>query len=188
MISEVMKDAEERMHKAVEALRREYASIRAGRANPSVLDKVMVEYYGTPTPINQLANISAPEPRMIVIQSWDKTVLPAIERAIMKSDLGLNPSSDGTVIRLMIPQLTADRRIELVKKVKKEAEEARVAVRNVRRDVNDKLKKLEKDHGDHGASEDEVKRAQDEVQKMTDKIIKDIERVMETKESEITEV
>lgn len=183
MISEVMKDAEERMKKAVEALRREFTSIRAGRANPSVLDKITVEYYGTPTPINQLANISAPEPRMIVIQSWDKTILPAIEKAIMKSDLGLNPSSDGTVIRIMIPQLTADRRAELVKKVKKEAEEARVAVRNVRRDINDKLKKLEKD-----ASEDEVKRAQDEVQKMTDKFIKDIERVLETKESEITEV
>ncbi|SPF54916.1 ribosome recycling factor [Candidatus Desulfosporosinus infrequens] len=185
MITEVIKDAEERMHKGVDALRREYATIRAGRANPSVLDKVMVEYYGTPTPISQLANISAPEPRMLVIQSWDRTVLPAIEKAIMKSDLGLNPSSDGTVIRLIIPQLTAQRRAELVKKVKKEAEEARVAVRNVRRDVNDKLKKLEKDHD---ASEDDIKRAQEDVQKMTDKIIKEIEHVMETKESEITEV
>jgi len=185
MITDAIKDAEERMHKGVDALRREYSTIRAGRANPSVLDKVMVEYYGTPTPISQLANISAPEPRMIVIQSWDKTVLPAIEKAIMKSDLGLNPSSDGTVIRLIIPQLTAERRVELVKKVKKEAEEARVAIRNVRRDVNDKLKKLEKDHE---ASEDEVKRAQEDVQKMTDKIIKEIEHVMETKESEITEV
>jgi ribosome recycling factor len=185
MISEVIKDAEERMHKGVDALRREYAAIRAGRANPSVLDKVMVDYYGTPTPINQMANISAPEPRMLVIQAWDKSVLPAIEKAIMKSDLGLNPSSDGTVIRLMIPQLTAERRVELVKKVKKEAEEARIAVRNVRRDVNDKLKKLEKDHL---ASEDEIKRAQEDVQKMTDKIIKEIEHVMETKESELTVV
>ena len=185
MISEVIKDAEERMHKGVDALRREYATIRAGRANPSVLDKVMVEYYGAPTPISQLANISAPEPRMLVIQSWDKSVLPAIEKAIMKSDLGLNPSSDGTVIRLIIPQLTAQRRAELVKKVKKEAEEARVSIRNVRRDVNDKLKKLEKDHD---ASEDDIKRAQEDVQKMTDKIIKEIEHVMETKESEITEV
>ena len=185
MIVEVIKDAEERMHKGVDALRREFATIRAGRANPSVLDKVMVEYYGTPTPINQLANISAPEPRMLVIQAWDRTVIPAIEKAIMKSDLGLNPSSDGTVIRLNIPQLTAERRLELVKKVKKEAEEARVSVRNVRRDVNDKLKKLEKDHE---ASEDEIKRAQEDVQKMTDKIIKEIEQVMETKESEITEV
>ncbi|GAB6154499.1 ribosome recycling factor [Desulfosporosinus burensis] len=185
MISEIIKDADERMHKGIDALRKEYATIRAGRANPSVLDKVMVEYYGAPTPINQLANISAPEARMLVIQAWDKSVLPAIEKAIMKSDLGLNPSSDGIVIRLMIPQLTAERRAELVKTVKKKAEEARVAVRNVRRDVNDHLKKLEKDHE---ASEDEVKRAQDDVQKMTDKMIKEIERVLETKESEITQV
>lgn len=185
MITEIIKDADERMHKGIDALRKEYATIRAGRANPSVLDKVMVEYYGAPTPINQLANISAPEARMLVIQAWDKSVLPAIEKAIMKSDLGLNPSSDGVVIRLMIPQLTADRRAELVKTVKKKAEEARVAVRNVRRDVNDQLKKLEKDHD---ASEDEVKRAQDDVQKMTDKMIKEIERVLETKESEITQV
>ncbi|KLU64758.1 MULTISPECIES: ribosome recycling factor [Desulfosporosinus] len=185
MISEVIKDAEERMRKGVDALRKEYGSIRAGRANPNVLDKVTVEYYGAPTPINQLANVSAPEPRLLVIQPWDRSVLPAIEKAILKSDLGLNPSSDGSVIRLLIPQLTAERRAEIVKKVKKEAEDARVAVRNVRRDVNDKLKKLEKDHE---ASEDEVKRAQDEVQKITDRIIKEIEHVMETKESEITEV
>lgn len=185
MISEVLKEAEERMHKSIDALRKEYATIRAGRANPSVLDKVMVDYYGSPTPVNQLANISAPEPRMLVIQAWDKSVLPAIEKAIMKSDLGLNPSSDGTVIRLLIPQLTAERRTELVKTVKKKAEEARVAIRNVRRDVNDQLKKLEKDHL---ASEDEIKRAQDDVQKMTDKMIKELDHVMETKENEITEV
>lgn len=184
MISKVLKDAEERMQKGVDALRREYASIRAGRANPSILDKVMIDYYGTPTPINQLANISAPEPRLLVIQAWDKSVLPTIEKAILKSDLGLNPSSDGTVIRLIIPQLTAERRLELVKKVKKEAEEARVAVRNVRRDVNDKLKKLKNQE----VSEDEIKRAQEEVQKITDKFIKEIDRVMETKESELTEV
>lgn len=185
MISEVLRDAEDRMHKGVDALRREYATIRAGHANPSVLDKIMVEYYGAPTPISQLANISVPEARMLVISPWDRTVLPAIEKAIMKSDLGLNPSSDGIVIRLNIPQLTAERRVELVKKVKKEAEEARVGARNVRRDVNDKLKKLEKDHV---ASEDEIKKAQEDVQKLTDKIIRDIEHVMETKESEITEV
>ncbi|MGI6119028.1 MAG: ribosome recycling factor [Desulfosporosinus sp.] len=185
MINEILKDAEERMQKGVDVLRREYASIRAGRANPSILDRVTVDYYGAPTPINQLANISAPEPRLLVIQAWDRNVLPAIEKAIMKSDLGLNPSSDGTVIRLIIPQLTAERRLELVKKVKKEAEEARVAVRNVRRDVNDKLKKLEKDHQ---TSEDEIKRAQEDVQKLTDKIIKDIDHVMEIKEREITEV
>lgn len=185
MIAEVIRDAEERMHKGVDVLRREYAVIRAGRANPSLLDRIMVEYYGAPTPIKQLTNISAPEARLLVLQPFDKSVLPDIERAIMKSDLGLNPSNDGTVIRLNIPQLTAERRLELVKKVKKEAESARVAVRNVRRDVNDKLKKMEKDHE---ASEDEVKKAQDDVQKMTDKIIKEIDQVMATKESEITEV
>lgn len=119
MIAEVLRDAEERMLKGVDVLRKEYATIRAGRANPGILDKVMVEYYGAPTPINQLANISAPEPRLLVIQAWEKSVLPAIERAIMKSDLGLNPSSDGVVIRLIIPQLTAERRVELVKKLKK---------------------------------------------------------------------
>lgn len=185
MIADVIRDAEERMHKGVEVLRREYAAVRAGRANPGLLDRIMVDYYGAPTPVKQLANISAPEPRMLVIQPFDKTVVPDIERAIMKSDLGLNPSNDGAVIRLNIPQLTAERRQELVKKIKKDAESARVAIRNVRRDVNDKLKKMEKDHE---ASEDEIKKAQDEVQKTTDKIIKEIDQVMATKESEITEV
>lgn len=185
MISEVLKDTEERMHKGVESLRKEYTLIRAGRANPSMLERVTAEYYGTPTPINQLANISVPEPRMLVIQPWDKSALPAIEKGIMKSDLGLNPSSDGAVIRLIIPQLTSERRTELVKTVKKKAEEARVAVRNIRRDTNDQLKKLEKDHS---ASEDEVKRAQEDVQKMTDKFIKEIDQTMEAKENEITEV
>ncbi|WP_206810213.1 ribosome recycling factor [Paradesulfitobacterium ferrireducens] len=185
MISDVLKEADERMHKAVDALRKEYGTIRAGRANPSLLDKVLVDYYGTPTPVNQLANISVPEPRMLVIQPWDKSSLPTIEKAILKSDLGLNPSSDGTVIRILIPQLTAERRTELVKTVKKKAEDARVAVRNVRRDVNDHLKKAEKDHS---ASEDEVKRAQEDVQKLTDKIIKDIDHILDVKEKEITEV
>ncbi|NMA68617.1 MAG: ribosome recycling factor [Desulfitobacterium sp.] len=184
MTSEFIKDAEDRMQKAVEALKREYTTIRAGRANPGILERVTVEYYGTPTPINQLANISVPEPRMLVIQPWDKSSLPLIEKAILKSDLGLNPSSDGTVIRLIIPQLTADRRAEIVKTVKKKAEEARVAVRNIRRDTNDSLKKLEKD----GLSEDEIKRAQDDVQKMTDKYVKEIDRIMDTKEKEIIEV
>ncbi|MEA4901487.1 ribosome recycling factor [Desulfitobacterium sp.] len=185
MINEVLKDAEERMHKGVESLRREYTVIRAGRATPSLLDRVMVEYYGTPTPINQLANISVPEPRMLVLQPWDRSVLPAVEKAIMKSDLGLNPSSDGNVIRLIIPQLTAERRNELVKTVKKKAEDARVVIRNIRRDVNDQIKKLEKDHT---ASEDDAKRAQEDVQKMTDKFIKEIDRIMDTKEQEIMEV
>lgn len=185
MIPDIMKETEERMQKGIEALRREFGTIRAGRANPSLLDKVVVEYYGAPTPINQLANISIPEPRMLVLQPWDKSSLPALERAILKSDLGLNPSSDGTVIRIIIPQLTAERRAELVKTVKKKAEEARVAIRNVRRDAIEHLKKLEKDHT---ASEDEVKRAQDDVQKLTDKTIKDVDHILEVKEKEITEV
>lgn len=185
MINDVLKEAEDRMLKAVEALKREYATIRAGRANPNMLDKITVEYYGTQTPVNQLANISVPEPRMLTIQPWDKSSLPMIEKAILKSDLGLNPSSDGTVIRLLIPQLTAERRTEIVKTVKKKAEDSRVAVRNIRRDSNDELKKLEKDHT---ASEDEVKRAQDDVQKMTDKFVKEIDRIMGTKEKEIMEV
>ncbi|AGA70010.1 ribosome recycling factor [Desulfitobacterium dichloroeliminans LMG P-21439] len=185
MISDVLKEAEDRMVKAGESLKREYTTIRAGRANPNMLDRISVEYYGTQTPVNQLANISVPEPRILVIQPWDKTSLPMIEKAILKSDLGLNPSSDGTVIRLIIPQLTAERRTEIVKTVKKKAEEARVAVRNIRRDGNDSLKKVEKDHA---ASEDEVKRAQDDVQKMTDKHIKEIDRIMDAKEKEIMEV
>lgn len=185
MINDVLNDAEERMRKGIDVLKKEYATIRAGRANPNMLDKIAVEYYGTPTPLNQLANISVPEPRVLAIQPWDKSTLPLIEKAILKSDLGLNPSSDGSIIRLIIPQLTAERRTEIVKSVKKKAEEARVAVRNIRRDTNDHLKKLEKDHT---ASQDEVKRAQDDIQKMTDKYVKEIDRIMETKEKEIMEV
>lgn len=185
MISEVLQDAEDRMRKGIDVLKREYATIRAGRANPNILDKITVEYYGTPTPVNQLANIAVPESRMLTIQPWDRTSLPMIEKAILKSDLGLNPSSDGVVIRLIIPQLTAERRVEIVKTVKRKAEESRVAIRNIRRDSNDQLKKLEKDHT---SSEDEVKRAQDDVQKMTDKCIKEIDHIVETKEQEIMSI
>jgi ribosome recycling factor len=184
MIPEILKESEERMRKGVEALRKEFGTIRAGRANPGILEKVNVDYYGTPTPVNQLANISVPEPRLLLVQPWDKSSLPAIEKAILKSDLGFNPSSDGTVIRIIIPQLTAERRVELVKGVKKKAEEARVVIRNIRRDTNEQLKKMGKEH----ASEDEVKRAQDNVQKMTDKYVKEIDSVTEIKEKEITEV
>ncbi|MDD2234046.1 MAG: ribosome recycling factor [Desulfitobacteriaceae bacterium] len=184
MITNVLKGAEERMHKGVDSLRKEFGTIRAGRANPSILDKVSVDYYGTPTPVNQLANISVPEPRLMLIQPWDKSSLSAIEKAILKSDLGFNPSSDGTVIRIIIPQLTAERRVELVKTVKKKAEEARVAIRNIRRDINEQLKKMGKEH----ASEDDIKRAQEKVQKMTGKFIKEIDSITEIKEKEITEV
>jgi len=144
MIEEILMDSEDRMQKTIEVLRKDFASLRAGRANPAILDKVQVDYYGVPTPINQMANVSAPEARLLVIQPWDKTVIPTIEKAILKSDLGLNPSNDGTVIRIAIPQLTQERRKELVKTTKKKAEDAKVGIRNIRRDANEHLKSLEK--------------------------------------------
>lgn len=184
-IKEIISGHEDKMKKALDALRREYASLRAGRATPSLLDKVTIDYYGTPSPINQVANISVPEPRMIVIQPWEKSMLATIEKAIMKSDLGLTPSNDGSVIRLSIPQLTQQRRGELVKIVHKKAEESRVAIRNLRRDGNDAVKKLEKDKA---ISEDEAKKAQDDIQKITDKYIKEVDHIMAAKEKEIMEV
>jgi ribosome recycling factor len=185
MLKETIHEAEERMKKSLELLRKEYATLRAGRANPSILDKIQVEYYGTPTPLNQMANISAPEPRLLTIQPWDKSVIGQIEKAILKSDLGLNPSNDGNIIRIAIPQLTQERRGELVKVVKKKAEETKVSIRNVRRDTNDKIKSLEKSKT---VSEDEAKKGQDDAQKMTDKYIKEVDRVLEVKEKEIMEV
>lgn len=184
-IKEIHVSYEERMQKALDALRKELAALRAGRATPALLDKITVDYYGTPTPVNQVANIAVPEPRMITIQPWEKTMVGPIEKAIMKSDLGLTPNSDGTVIRLSIPQLTQQRRTELVKMVHKKAEESRVAIRNLRRDANDAIKKLEKDKL---VSEDETKKAQDDVQKLTDKYIKEVDRIMAAKEKEIMEV
>ncbi|KUO66066.1 MAG: ribosome recycling factor [Gracilibacter sp. BRH_c7a] len=185
MITDIMNEAEDRMRKTVEVLRKELASVRAGRANPGMLEKITVDYYGTPTPVNQLANISVPESRMLIIQPWDKTSMPAIEKAILKSDLGLTPSNDGVVIRLTIPQLTAERRTEIVKTVKKKAEENRVAVRNIRRDLIDDIKKVEKEKV---VSEDEAKKGQEKAQKLTDKYIKDIDDVLDKKEKEIMEV
>jgi ribosome recycling factor len=185
VLKEVIKEAEEKMKKSIEILRKDYSTLRAGRANPAILDKVLVEYYGTPTPINQLANIAAPEPRLLTIQPWDKTVVPAVEKAILKSDLGLNPSSDGSVIRIVIPQLTQERRVELVKLIKKKAEECRVSIRNVRRETNERIKGLEKNKT---ISEDESKKGQEDVQKMTDKYIKEVDHVLEAKEKEIMEV
>ncbi len=182
---EVYTAHEEKMKKALEAVRRDMASIRTGRATPALLDKITVDYYGTPTPVNQVANISVPEPRIIVIQPWEKTMLSPIEKAILKSDLGLMPNSDGVVIRLAIPQLTQDRRAEYVKMLHKKAEEGRVVVRNVRRDANDALKKMEKDHT---ISEDELKKAQDDMQKLTDRFIKEIDQAAVVKEKEIMEV
>lgn len=185
MLKEIFSAQDERLRKSVEALKRDYASLRAGRATPALLDRVSVDYYGTPTPVNQVANVSVPEPRMITIQPWDKSMLSDIERAIQKSDLGLNPNSDGAVIRLSIPQLTQERRVELVKTVHKKAEEAKVAVRNIRRDANDAIKKLEKDKL---VAEDESKKALDDMQKKIDGYIKEVDQVMAAKEKEIMEV
>ena len=185
MFKDIFATHEDKMKKALEALRREYSSLRAGRATPALLDKVNVDYYGTPTPVNQVANVSVPEARMITIQPWEKTMLGAIEKAILKSDLGLTPNSDGTIIRLNIPQLTKERRTELAKTIGKKAEDARVAVRNIRRDANDAIKKLEKEKV---ATEDDSKKAQEDVQKVTDKYIKEIDNTMAAKEKEIMEV
>jgi len=182
MLTEILQETEARMQKAVEGLRRELASLRAGRANPALLEKVTVNYYGTPTPINQVANISAPEARLLVIQPWDRNLLPEIEKAILKSDLGLTPSSDGALIRISIPQLTEERRTELVKVARKKTEEFKVMVRNARREANDKLKVQGKNKA---ASEDEVKRAQEKVQKLTDNHIQALGKVLANKEKEI---
>ncbi|MDN3449320.1 ribosome recycling factor [Planococcus sp. APC 3906] len=185
MPKSVIKDAKTKMDNAIQAFSRELASIRAGRANPSILNKLTVDYYGAPTPINQVAGIAVPEARLIVIQPYDKTILGDIEKAIMKSDLGLSPSNDGIVIRLAIPALTEERRKDLVKQVKKEAEEAKVGIRNIRRDANDDLKKLEKKSE---ITEDDLRSYSDEVQKLTDSFIVKIDEVAKDKEKEIMEV
>ncbi|MCU9612075.1 ribosome recycling factor [Caldibacillus lycopersici] len=185
MSKQVLTNAKDRMSKAISAYTRELASIRAGRANASLLDRIVVDYYGAPTPVNQLASISVPEARMLVIQPYDKTILGDIEKAIMKSDLGINPTSDGSIIRMVIPALTEERRRELAKLVKKEAEEAKIAIRNVRRDANDELKKLEK-NGE--ITEDELRRLSDDVQKVTDDSISKVEQLTKDKEKEILEV
>ncbi|MGM9928831.1 MAG: ribosome recycling factor [Bacillus sp. (in: firmicutes)] len=185
MAKQVIATTKERMDKAVQALSRELATIRAGRANASILDKVTVDYYGAPTPINQLAGVSVPEARLLVIQPYDKTILSEIEKAILKSDLGLNPTSDGSIIRIAIPALTEERRKELVKLVKKEAEEAKVGIRNIRRDGNDDLKKLEKNNE---ITEDELRGYTEDIQKVTDAHIQKIDDVAKEKEKEIMTV
>jgi ribosome recycling factor len=185
MLDLVYADAEERMEKVIAAFQRELATLRAGRATPALLDRIEVEYYGTATPLNQLAGVTAPEPRLLVIQPWDKQSLSDIEKAIMKSDLGLTPNSDGSVIRLAIPMLTEERRKELVKFVRKKAEEAKVSIRNIRRDSNDEIKKLEKSSD---ITEDERKIGLDQVQEITDKKISEIDETLEVKEKEMLEV
>lgn len=184
-IQEIMTAMEGKMHKTVDALRVELASLRAGRATPALLDKITVDYYGTPTPINQVASVTVPEPRMIVIQPWEKNLIKDICKAIQTSDLGLNPNSDGVVIRLNLPQLTEDRRKDLVKVVRKKSEEYRVIARNHRRDANDQIKKMEKAKE---VTEDEVKKATDKIQKITDSIMKEIDAVTANKEKEVMEV
>ncbi|WHX51122.1 ribosome recycling factor [Paenibacillus woosongensis] len=184
MPQSIKKNAEERMDKAIQALKRDLATLRAGRANSSLLDRIQVDYYGTPTPVNQLANISTPDSRTLMIQPWDKSSLAEIERAIQKSDLGLTPANDGSMIRLSIPPLTEERRVDLVKMTKKFGEEAKVAIRNIRRDANDDIKKLEKTE----ISEDESRRYQEDIQKSTDKFIAEVDKVLAAKEKEIMEV
>jgi ribosome recycling factor len=185
VIKDIQRDIEDRMKKSVAALQKDLAGLRAGRATPALLDKITVEYYGVPSPINQVASISVPEPKTLVIQPWDKTVIKDIEKAIQKSDLGLMPNSDGTVVRLNIPALTQERRLELVKVCKKKSEEGRVAVRNLRREGNELIRELEKEKS---ITEDEAKKGQDEMQKLTDKYIKEIDEVLAAKEAEIMEV
>ncbi len=182
--TQALTDAEDRMKKALANLQKEFQTVRTGRANPALLDRIEVEYYGTPTPLKSLANISTPDGRSLVIQPYDKGALKEIEQAIHKSGLGLTPNNDGTVVRINIPALTEDRRKELTKVVKKYAEEARVAIRNIRRDAADHIKKQK----DNQVSEDEIKRQEDALQKMTDKYIKEVDKMTSEKETEIMEV
>ncbi len=184
-LKELFQETRKRMDKARSVLKEEFAKLRTGRASAGLLEGIKVDYYGTPTPINQLATINIPEPRLIVIQPWDVSQIGAIEKAILSSDLGLTPTNDGKIIRISIPQLTEERRKELVKVAKKYAEECRVAIRNIRRDANEKLKKLEKDKL---ISQDELKKAQQEIQKITDDEIEEINALLEKKEEEIMEV
>ena len=181
----MLKQFEEKMTKTLASLEKEYQGIRAGRANPHILDKIKVDYYGSPTPIQQVGNISVPEARIIVIQPWEKSLLKAIEKAIQTSDLGINPNNDGSCIRLVFPELTEDRRKELAKDVKKKGEGAKVAIRNIRRDANDTFKKMEKNDE---ITEDELKEATDKIQKITDKAIEKVEKAVENKTKEILTV
>lgn len=185
MIDETLADAEQRMGKAIEALRRELATIRTGRAQPALVEHLRVDYYGTPTPLNQLASIAAPEARLLTIQPWDKGSMGPIERAIQMSDLGLNPTNDGNIIRLAIPQLTQERRKDLVKVVHRKVEEGRVAVRNIRRDCLEELRRLQRDKE---VSEDDEHRAQDRLQKLTDRFVAEADQVGQEKEQELLEV
>jgi len=185
MIDEVMNNAKDKMQKSCAAYERDMMGLRAGRANPQLLDRIMVDYYGTMTPINQIGNISSPEPRLLVIAPWEVKMIPQVEKAIQKSDLGLNPSNDGKIIRLVFPELNEERRKDLTKVASKGAEEAKVAIRNIRRDAVEQVKKMKKNSE---ITEDDQKDAEEKIQKMTDNAIKDVEAIYAKKEKEIMEV
>lgn len=185
MPMELIDETKEKMTKTLNVLKAELASLRAGRANAQVLDRIAVDYYGSMTPINQLGNISTPEPRMLIIALWDTKMIPAVEKAIQKSDLGINPANDGKVIRLVFPELTEERRRDLVKTVRKKGEESKVAIRNIRRDLNDQIKKQKKDGL---ITEDDQKRLEEKGQKLTDEFIKDVDAILAAKEKEILSV
>lgn len=185
MTTQVFNSAREKMNKSIEVYKEDLAAIRAGRANPSLLDRIEVDYYGVMTPLKQLSNVSAPEPRQIVIQPWDANVIPAIEKAILASDLGLNPSNDGKIVRLIVPQLTEERRKELSKVVSKNSEIAKVNIRNIRRELIDDAKRLEKDKV---ITEDELHKAESDAQELTDEMINKIDLIAKEKEKEIMEI
>ena len=184
-MAEILDTAKDKMTKTISVMTQEYASLRAGRANPQALDRILVDYYGSPTPINQLGNLSTPEPRMLVISLWDSKMIPAVEKAIQKSDLGINPANDGKIIRLIFPELTEERRKELCKVVKKKAEESKVAVRSIRRDAIEQVKKQKKDSL---ITEDDQKKLEEKIQKLTDEKIKEIDTISAAKEKEIMSV
>lgn len=185
MVNSILNETEIKMAKTVESTREKFSSVRAGRANVSMLDGILIDAYGSPTPLSQIGTLSAPEAKLLTIDPWDKSLIPSIEKAIQQANLGLNPSNDGKIIRLSVPELTEDRRKEYVKIVRKEAEEGKVAVRNIRKDVNNKLRKAEKDSE---ITEDDLKDSEDKVQKLTDKFIKSIDEILEKKEKELTTV
>lgn len=183
MLKEIMKTTDDKMDKTLIALKKDLASLKAGRANPAMLDRIEAEYYGTMTPLNQLANISVPEARILQIQPWDKSSLKAIEKALLISDLGLNPNNNGTIIRLIIPELTEETRKNIVKTVKKYGEDAKIAIRSVRREGNDNIKEFKSD-----MSEDDIKKAEEEIQNITDSYVKKVDEIIEVKEKEIMSI
>lgn len=185
MVKEVLSKTRASMEKSIDALKKDFTRVRTGRASTSLLDDIRIDYYGTPTPLSQVGTLVVPEPRLITIQPWEKKLIPEIEKAILKSDLGLNPVSDGNLIRIAIPPLTEERRKEMVKQIKKMGEETKIAIRNVRRDANESLKKLEKDKE---ISEDELKRGEKEIQDLTDLYVKKTDEVVATKEKEVMEI